>query len=754
MNSLDSEINPLILEKLEETVKDAKIRAFLIRILNIEKDNLDTNERRWKEDYHTLLRNIERIDIRSLNVGTKSATRPSLQIKSLEIKNFRQYRDAKIEFSLDPNKPFTIISGANGSGKTNIMNAITWCLYGKEKHMTKDNKERSVINSNALESCKVNQTITLSVKLEVAMQGRSKYLISREVELHKHDEGIEYTPYYGLVKIPESCEVVEKDDDGLLFQELKSHDGGWKTTPFELGVKQILPEKLSNYFLFDGEQLEEFFEQTDSVKKGIEDISQIAVIEKTIEHLSKLPDEIRRNIKGLDSGSQGIQGEIGGIINGTGEYKIKKGNAKNLLKKIDDELLEISKFLKNHVDASDLQKEKERLEKEIKRERDEQKKLKSEQIEYVLEKSDGVYLLSTLEKVRSMIEQDYSTGKIPADMKDYFVKALLNTGECICGSNISEGMEARSKVEKQLESSAYSQIENLCNDVHRELTMTEKDIGNIIHTLNDQNNKMSDSRGNEEELKEQLKNVNVKLEKIPEKEIQKKKKREGELELERDRLVGNLAVYENEMEELERRKKELEKELDKANENKEIYQREIEKASTCERANVYLTKSKEELLKNVQGNVQKYTKKYFLELIWKKNTFRDISIDEKYELSVIDKNGEKSMSLSKGEKLVLALSFISSLRKITGFGFPLVIDTPLGRVSGEHRENIAVSLPVFLENTQVSLLVTDSEYNADIISDDGEKTFPSVSQVISYKVGKKYLLEYDDQIQTTEVKND
>ena len=54
------------------------------------------------------------------------------QISSLKIENFRQYRDVDIKFSHDPKKAFTVLRGGNGAGKTNIMNAITWCLYGTE----------------------------------------------------------------------------------------------------------------------------------------------------------------------------------------------------------------------------------------------------------------------------------------------------------------------------------------------------------------------------------------------------------------------------------------------------------------------------------------------------------------------------------------------------------------------------------------------------------------------------------------------
>ena len=55
-----------------------------------------------------------------------------MKLISLRVKDFRRfYGDQEIKFSSDPKKTFTIIHAENGTGKSNLLNAINWCLYGE-----------------------------------------------------------------------------------------------------------------------------------------------------------------------------------------------------------------------------------------------------------------------------------------------------------------------------------------------------------------------------------------------------------------------------------------------------------------------------------------------------------------------------------------------------------------------------------------------------------------------------------------------
>ncbi|MFA0847014.1 MAG: hypothetical protein ACC614_05555, partial [Methanobacterium formicicum] len=150
----------------------------------------------------------------------------------------------------------------------------------------------------------------------------------------------------------------------------------------------------------------------------------------------------------------------------------------------------------------------------------------------------------------------------------------------------------------------------------------------------------------------------------------------------------------------------------------------------CEKSLSASKKLKEELIEDIRIRIEKTTKEQFLKLNWKES-FIDVKIDDDYDVTVIRKSGRISDAngLSAGEKLALALSFMAALNEISGFDLPIVIDTPMGRLDKEIKLNIAKVLPKYLENKQITLLVTGEEYS------------PEFRHKLSDRVGKEYTIE-------------
>ena len=60
-------------------------------------------------------------------------------LKTLRMKNFRQYKgEQMLTFSTDNDKNVTVVLGKNTSGKTTLIQAFNWALYGKANFDTAD----------------------------------------------------------------------------------------------------------------------------------------------------------------------------------------------------------------------------------------------------------------------------------------------------------------------------------------------------------------------------------------------------------------------------------------------------------------------------------------------------------------------------------------------------------------------------------------------------------------------------------------
>ena len=113
--------------------------------------------------------------------------------------------------------------------------------------------------------------------------------------------------------------------------------------------------------------------------------------------------------------------------------------------------------------------------------------------------------------------------------------------------------------------------------------------------------------------------------------------------------------------------------------------------------------------------MQEQTWKTFSSMIWKKNTFGRISIDDQYNVAVYDTQGHiMTDSASATEAMALAYAFTLSVHQVSGKNCPLVIDSPLGRVSDENRVRMARALLEVAKDKQIIMLFTPDEFSKEV----------------------------------------
>jgi DNA sulfur modification protein DndD len=97
------------------------------------------------------------------------------------------------------------------------------------------------------------------------------------------------------------------------------------------------------------------------------------------------------------------------------------------------------------------------------------------------------------------------------------------------------------------------------------------------------------------------------------------------------------------------------------------------------------------------------------EMAHKSGLVKNIEITENCEVRLLSQKGRdlRDLDLSAGEKQVFTQSLISAIASVSGRAFPLIVDTPLGRLDRAHREGVLRHLAK--RNGQVVLLSTNTE---------------------------------------------
>src|SRR3989338_986515 len=643
-----------------------------------------------------------------------------MKLLSVDVENYRQYQGKQsIYFSTDPEKNMTVIEGVNGSGKTNFLNAIAWCLYGKETNFrTVKEKGQQILNDYAADKLKPNQQVETKVVLHAIDTATNKPVrFERSVGFFKNRNG----------------QLSQGEPKFEVYLQI-GRDMQLITTPAYL-VNRILPEEIKNFFFFDGEKLDEFFkeENAEKVKQAISDISQLSLLDTVIDHLEKTLYEIRSGIKGQSPMVQDIQEKIRLLTQSKDNMAAeKKGHeetletARNDLRKVEDKLKNV-----NVSSAKALQKEREKLTSDLNSRQGELDERLEEMNERIIRAVPMVYGYNALKYSLDKIGEKREKGVLPPNIRTVFIRELLEKGECICGSDISKEGKQRKKVFALLEKESYSEVSDYIGKGTYEINGIIEELESVVNQFNLTGKHITELESKKQKIEDRLREIQTELKGIDSTEVTNLEFNRNTFVRNIEKLVADIAVLEIKIkgaeQQIETYGKDLQKELAKSTQyafvNKEL--------ATGDQVLALYRKISGNLIDKLRKTIEEKTKDYFLSLIWKKNTYSDVSIDESYNVDVINTLGLECLAtLSAGERQVLALSFMAALREVSGFEAPVIIDTPLGRISGEPKENIAKLIPQYLKNVQVTLLVTDQEYT------------PAIKKILSKNVGKAYWLEY------------
>jgi|SRR5690554_425732 len=647
-----------------------------------------------------------------------------MKLKKLTIRNFRQfYGEVSISFSTDEQASVTVIHGENGAGKTSLLNAFKWVLYGTTDF---DTNNQNILSERAIAEADQGSPIVMSVTLEFDDEGAS-YTAHREQKFTK-GEGL-YADSLG----PSVPSLTWIDTAGL--SKSSSNPGSQ--------LNQILPEDMHSYFFFNGERIEKLAYNSASpqIREAIKALMGLNILDRAEKQLKGAV--VRHFNKEAKDNSSGNMSELLDEQAKLSEKIQKKEeeiyNWEKTLSEIDLEIEAIDKRLFSIAAISEKQKRRKELEEQIDQIKRDTEHSSSALDKIITERGFLAFIDAPLTEVKQYLDDMRIRGEMPSKVKPTFIDDLIELGKCICGQPLEVGSDSVAALESYKTTIEDNGIEEQFITLFGEISHLQtarasmfSSISGLINKLNDLADRRKDLLGRIDELGEEIKGVE---------DSAKLEGRRANLKDKREQFKTACILGKDQNSKFEEKLRANEKEIEK------------ELASTNQ---ADLSQRRQQLAKEVADTIgelhEAMAHKVRSDLSKKVNdTFRSImkkdywaEIDEDFTLKIfknIEGHGKQPVwEKSTGENQITSLCFISSIvntakkwaSKPSAFQkggiYPIVMDSPFGALDPEYRQKVAAFIPALAD--QVIVMVSKSQWRGEVESE------------LSKKLGKQYTLKY------------
>ena len=625
-----------------------------------------------------------------------------------------------IKFPQDPNQNILIIFGDNMRGKTSLLNALRWGLYGEifTRHKAPIGLEK-ILN------------------WESASEGDFEFSVEIKFEADGHK--------YDLTRVAKKKSGVVKPDSSNDFEVesfLKKDGSVMSAHQVEPEINLYAPEQVSRFFLFDGELLQEYEMLLDegsatgeAIKESIEQVLGVPALingrdecltllkgaeKQQNRELAKYKDMTKTAEKQRDL--QERDDSKGRDIDAAKEHLRKAKEDKG---RLDDEIEELNKL---SVTAFDLTEKQSRIKTILAEQKDIE-----EEILALASIAWKDILKSRLKPIHEALHKKYELKSQSLSKAGAFkfeisqINKVLDLSLCpTCGQNVEpthkHKYESRlHELEHELAKSENNQTE--ISDLYRQITA----IKNLLDTS------VSAQISEKSKRKDVIAVELTKLENAVDKLRQELAGKEPEVVAKKRRNHDDLIKAEAN---LERTIKELEIERFKIRKGIEELSKEIEQnpnvkdSMSTRLVSVYkalgesFSKSIDTLRDRLKEEVQTKASEAFLNMTTQKE-YSGLRINNNYGLTILDNKSNPILIRSAGAEQIVALSLIDALGRTGRSSGPVVMDTPFGRLDPKHRENILSYIPKTA--SQLVLLVHEGEINRDVDL-----------RAIAHKIGAEY----------------
>ena len=631
-------------------------------------------------------------------------------LRSIELHNFRQFINEKIDFSTDPDRNVTLVIGDNGTGKTTFAQAFTWCLYGET-----DFSNKVMLNRIVAEKMTPDQKVVVKVVLSLT-HGDADYEIIRTQEYKKS--------YSNKVTGANTVLNISRKTSNGNTKYLKPNE-------CEFEIKKIIPKELAGYFFFDGERIEKMSKEIASGRKSsnfanaVQNLTGLSATLSAINHLSpsrttSVMGKFNGEYKG-ESGSkiQQLTKEIDALQEEIVKMTARQAEVEDELSAARSSKAKFEQDIKQFADGEKLQNERDQLNKNLA----DAKSLRAQLVKRICkaynEKMTSFFTLSLVQRALDAASRSDFSGKDIPEMHAKTIEFLLKRGTCICGTHLDPGTIPYSKVQELLQylppqsigvtvgqfvkdsQSRFSRDVDMYDSIAEQLsTISQQD--DHIADLEDQLATIS-AQLDGDDVRQQVKNLNAQI-KACDTIIAAR-------DQEQKTITYSLGAKATEKSHKENSRSELSL-LDKNNRKIELYKAYTERIY-LEMYAEYKAKEKQ-IREDLEASINDIFKTIY-------NGGLSLTIDDHYNISVYVTDYEGDVETSTAQGIAVIFAFISAIIKMARENqrlngdetysepYPLVMDAPLSAFDKRRIQAICSAIPETAEQVIIFIKDTDGE---------------------------------------------
>ncbi len=667
-----------------------------------------------------------------------------IKLVQAKIQNFRQLRDIELSFARDPESPLTVIRAENGTGKTTLLSALTWGLFGDDALPGKRTAYR--IHPLDWDVGKDGKVCVIEVAIRFAT-------IDDET-------GMERT--YDLVRVtrerPADSGTFEVDGspDLMLFEQKPTGDEP-VPNPNAFIAKRVLPKSLKDVFFIDGDRALAFIEATDErsakrerVERAVRQLLGLDILEEAERHVDVARREavsaVRKDAAGTDVEQLATrEAELNERLQ---ELKDSKSQIYEDRQATDSRIRKAKDALHSALAAGGADRQKlecdltdrtQQLEKERKRHTNLVQKQRD-----LINGSDVLARVGRepIRQAGTLLAHLETEGVIPDTLPDV-VRDRLNRETCICGRDVSEGTDGHAALCElleevdQLEESHEILLHLSSAARHREsTTRVDDDSGSWVAQAKDSLDDVIGCSQNQSRLERNIAELRTRIRDIPEQDISELEQMLTGEEAEAKRLTGDAGRVSEQIRTISQHRADVIKDRQAAQKKVEKYRRRLAEETAANDLLAVIRNTVETLESETVDEVSSAMSEIFLKMIVADpeagGLISRAELTRQHDIVVFGSDEQRldpDKDLSGAQRRALTLAFILGLVRVSGVSAPNVVDTPLGMTSALVRRSLLEYAAA--NSTQLVMFLTGSEAQG-------------VEDILDRYAGRTYTMTFTD----------